>query len=363
MKKIKGVILSGNSKYIILLTPEGEFVKIPARDRIYRPGTEIEAELPSAGKIKKFALVAGIFFLLSIGMFFNLFDSSMRAEAYLALDINPSILLSLDDNATVIKAEALNDEGEEILKNIELKKQNALEAIKLILQKARENNFLTTENNEIFISLAAPDNYVITEKEIKSCIFEQILEMGIDSYLKISRAGVQQAAEAQKKRISLNGMLLYNELAAKGIFNKEDKKEVKEQSLSDPPVSVKEITGGVNKEKIFDKDDFIPGNKASIPNLAPPASNKTNSKAFEKRDVFKEETKETNTNKEEEEEEEEDKKEKPIVDKNKTEKEPSDKKNNDIQTKEKIISGKKENIKIEKGKENVSSKGGPQKEN
>lgn len=349
MKKIKGVILSRNAKYIILLTPDGEYIKVPARNRIYKPGTEIEIELPSAGNVKKFALVASVFFILCFALIFNIFTTS--TEAYLALDINPSILLSLDREAAVIKAEALNVEGEKILKNLELKKRNALEAVKLILENARHNNYLAKENNEIFISLAAPDNYVISEKEIKSCVFEKVWEMEIDSYLKISRAEVQQAVEAKKRHISLNSMLIHSELTAKGIF-KEDTK----QPQTTLPASVKEITRGVDKEKIFNKDDFIPGNRASKPDNTPPLLNKENSKATEKGNVFIEEIKEEE--KEEKNENEKKENEKTPVDNKKEEqkgkeKEDIDKdKNKEKETREEIIPGKEGN----KGKENVSGK-------
>jgi hypothetical protein len=254
MKKTKGVVLSSNSKSVILLTPSGEYVKVPANNRIFQPGTEIETELPSFNNIKKLALAASLFCIIALTFIFNVFTT--RTEAYLALDINPSILLSLGHNAEVIKAEALNREGEEILRDLKLKNLNVIEAVKLILENVHLNNYLFTENNEIFISLAAPSNYVISEEEIKSYVSEQVWQLEIDSYLKISRTEVQQAMEAQEKHVSLNSMVVHRELTTKGIF-----KEVAEDPKDTPPASVKEITRAVGKEKVFKEDEFIPGNK------------------------------------------------------------------------------------------------------
>ena len=43
-----------------------------------------------------------------------------RPEAYLALDINPSIYFSLNGEGQVIKADPLNEEAHEILKGLQL---------------------------------------------------------------------------------------------------------------------------------------------------------------------------------------------------------------------------------------------------
>lgn len=275
MNKVRGIVLNSNPQTTVILTSEGEYLEIPTAGQAWQAGVEIEVDLTKlptpvirSGIRKRVYLgvwVASI--LLVLALTFLGQPLTAHTEAYLALDINPSILLSLNKKAAVLKAEAINTEGQELLQNLQLKHLDVETAVKLILEKAHTENFLSTEDNAICISLAAPANFVINEKKLHDCVSTQIRDLEIDTYLKISRAEVQQAREAQKKNVSLNSLTIRQELASQGILQEE-----KEPQPEPSPHSVEEITKKVGRDKVFKKEELITGSKEKKKN--PPENKK-----------------------------------------------------------------------------------------
>ena len=275
MNKVKGIVLNSSSQTTIILTSEGEYLEIPTAGRAWQTGVEIEADLPklpvpvihSRTRKRAYFSIWATSILLVLTLTFLGQPLTAHTEAYLALDINPSILLSLNKKAAVLKAEAINTEGKELLQNLQLKHLDVETAVKLILEKAHTENFLSTEDNVICISLAAPANFVINEKKLHACVSTQIRDLEIDSYLKISRTEVQQAREAQKKNISLNSLTISQELASQGILQEEKKPQPEPSSRS-----VEEITKKVGRDKVFKKEELITGSKEKKKN--PPENKK-----------------------------------------------------------------------------------------
>ncbi|MDO9535518.1 MAG: hypothetical protein Q7J85_09370 [Bacillota bacterium] len=254
MKKARGVVLESTRKYVILLAPGGEYLKIPTRGRVFTPGSQVEIELtPSVKKVRVFALVASI--MLLIALTFTMQVVTAQPEAYLALDINPSIFLSLNKKTEVIRAEALNSEAEDIISSLDLKGRDVSEAIELLLVMAYQMDYLSLDkDNTIFVTLAAPGNYRISEEDLRVSISEQILEMELNSYLMIATTDPREAEEARGAEISLNAMMLGKQMAERGLI--ED--NVKPDGPGPPP-PVREFLKIVQPDKIFEENEFVRG--------------------------------------------------------------------------------------------------------
>jgi len=258
MKKVKGLVLESTSGYVYLLTPEGEYLKVPSRGRVVTTGSEIEMEYAQPVKISRLLAVAASLVLI-IALSFMVHLSMSREEAYLALDINPSLMLTLDKKAAVVKAEAFNPEGEQILLGLHLKGESAEKAVELILNEAFLQDYLSTDKgNAIYISLAAPENYVLSEGGLRLLAAEKAAGLEIDTYLKVKVIDVGRAAEALEKKVSLNSIILQDELMEKGIW--EENVTPGEGPPFAPPVRM--ILERVGVENIFTENEFVAGRMA-----------------------------------------------------------------------------------------------------
>jgi hypothetical protein len=113
---MKGVLIQKNKKHGTFLTGNGEFIKGKHNNRDI--GEELEIE-KSSMDIKKVALVMVLVIALVGG--YMPYNAMTSAYGYVEIDINPSVELGYNENMKVIKLNALNDEGKDILANIDLK--------------------------------------------------------------------------------------------------------------------------------------------------------------------------------------------------------------------------------------------------
>ena len=108
----------------------------------------------------------------------NSFVESAKAngETYLVLEINPKLMLILDENNKVKNISQLNDDAG-IFKSEEFENLNLDEAISKVITVAKENNYLT-ENKVISISTLTENDECI--KQVKSYI------LGNDSSINVN---------------------------------------------------------------------------------------------------------------------------------------------------------------------------------
>jgi hypothetical protein len=153
----KGVIIEAGSKWTVVLTPAGQFCKVPSKPQ-YTEGMEISFSIPvsvpafSAKKLmtkrflRSFSLVAAC--LLLIVMIYPFFSGN-QAYAAVTIDINPSIELDVDKQANVIDARALNGDGQKVLETIQWKKQKVTAVTLEIIKAAESNGWMNTQNQVI----------------------------------------------------------------------------------------------------------------------------------------------------------------------------------------------------------------------
>lgn len=99
-----------------------------------------------------------ILFVLCGYLFFNFYQENYAAYAYVGIDINPSIEISLNKKEQIIGVRGIDEEGEKIVSGLNINKMKGTEGVKEIIKKAIEENYLSpVSNNEITV-------YTIMEK-------------------------------------------------------------------------------------------------------------------------------------------------------------------------------------------------------
>ncbi len=269
MGKIKGLVLKSTPEKTTLLTDGGEYRCLPSRGRIYPVGAEVEMPLFLLSPQLPF-LAAAALLLLAVA-FTLLWQAAPRPRAYLALDINPSILLLLDEEGAVLNAEPLNAEAEALDSRLELKGLPATAAIAMILKEARTQGYLSAEGeNMIFLSLAAPPGYALNEVLLKETAAAQLFNLEVDAYLKTGSATLEAAQQARQKKISLNALLLAEELGNPEILSLLEKgKRPTVPAEEKKGLVVRDLVEKIPPRKIFQEKEFIPGNPAAKKSNAP----------------------------------------------------------------------------------------------
>ncbi len=273
MKKVKGLVLESNEEYIFLLTPEGEYFKLPGNGEEFDTGAEIELELPAKKKGNRFSpALAAAAVILVFACCLAFYSALCRPKAYLALDINPSLYFSLNGEGEVIKAEPLNEDAQEILKGLQLQGKNIREALTLILDGAYAGNYLSAEKeNVILISLAAPESFIVCEDDLRALVSERILSMEVNTYLKVATLKPQEAVQAREKDMPVNSLVLGEQMLEKGLIEEDEENSPDEERPADqkasakkepgPPPAVRELLSKARPEEIFEPEEYIRGRK------------------------------------------------------------------------------------------------------
>jgi hypothetical protein len=155
----KGIVLEVDDDFVTLLTPDGEFVQIK-KEGSYQIGQEIERIPMQRRKTKKtffhfssfklaVASIAAVCLLV-----LSLFSSATSNEvyAYLSIDINPSIELTVNKKLEVINIRGYNQDGKKLVANLsDWKEKKFVDVTKKIIELCMKNGYLQ-EGEEVLIT-------------------------------------------------------------------------------------------------------------------------------------------------------------------------------------------------------------------
>ena len=120
-----------------------------------RPAVSEPEKTPARRKWYRAAAGLAAVFALFIG--YSMFGQSDDVSAVVGLDVNPSIELSVDKDGKVVKATAVNEEGEQILQEMDIKENDVSDACNIIVDKLVDRGYLTTKSNAVLVSVRSKD--------------------------------------------------------------------------------------------------------------------------------------------------------------------------------------------------------------
>lgn len=78
---------------------------------------------------------------------------AMAQNSVIMIDVNPSIRLEVNDRNIVVKAEAINDDAQEVMAGLELTGKDYTSAVTIVVGALQEKNYITDLKNSILISV------------------------------------------------------------------------------------------------------------------------------------------------------------------------------------------------------------------
>jgi hypothetical protein len=134
----KGVLLELQGRQAVVLTPQGEFIRVPAPGGSLEIGDEIEFAETRSTPWAKWGLVAAAAVVLLVAPAGYQTYALAQPVAIVTVDINPSVQLTLNKKDQVLKVDALNQDGSLVLNGLEYRRQPVGEVVAEIAAKAVE---------------------------------------------------------------------------------------------------------------------------------------------------------------------------------------------------------------------------------
>ncbi len=153
--KGKGIVVELEKNHVIVMTANGRIMRTKPATPFPDIGEEVTLrpffEIP---KITTRAAAILLFFLLPI-LSITLFNRVMAIPvAYVTVDINPSIQLSINNREQVIDYKGINPEGDELLQKVIINKLSINNAIAIIVEKAEEMGYIESgRENSVTVSI------------------------------------------------------------------------------------------------------------------------------------------------------------------------------------------------------------------
>ena len=99
---------------------------------------------------------------------------SAATDTYVTLDINPSVELIVNRREKVVYANALNEDGEVLLAELDLIGMDLDAAIELIIQTSIELGFIDVESEEVIVSVTALAKDPLLGEKIRNKVKEHV---------------------------------------------------------------------------------------------------------------------------------------------------------------------------------------------
>ncbi len=168
---IKGKIIDIDNKTATVLTDDLAFLNIrPQPEMIIGHKFKFRESDVIRPKAKYFifsAIAASFMLLISLALFFT--NNPLKKEdayAFVVIDINPSIELSIDSNNRVIGVKNINNDAQILTESLQLKGKTVKDALRDVLDRSKEYGFIKMESkNVILISISHNAGKVQKDKD------------------------------------------------------------------------------------------------------------------------------------------------------------------------------------------------------
>ncbi|PEI70809.1 hypothetical protein COE82_05420 [Bacillus wiedmannii] len=166
----KGIVMDIKKHSVVVLTPNGEFITCKRKGDSCMIGEEISFEeqeqRASRFSIPYFLKPASLLvacFLCVLLFFYN--QPEEKVFAYVSVDINPSLEVSVTKDFRVIDLQACNDDGRRILKELKQWENKQLQdVIRTIIKQSQEDKYLTNDK-QVMLTAVAKDKSLAPKLE------------------------------------------------------------------------------------------------------------------------------------------------------------------------------------------------------
>lgn len=181
------------------------------------------------------ALSLTVLLIFLLGNFF-LSQPSQQQAYVLAIDINPSIEISLDENFHVIDVRGLNEDARDIIEQLKIKENNIERVISNLIKILKKENYLSENESSIISSTLIEFNTSVGQSDTRIETVENVFQLSIAkekiaAKLDLNKENKQFYEEATESQLSVNVYRIYQKISEKD--KKVDMDEFKDKSIAE----------------------------------------------------------------------------------------------------------------------------------
>ncbi|MFB1081315.1 anti-sigma factor domain-containing protein [Jeotgalibacillus sp. JSM ZJ347] len=224
----KGIVMEVNKRHLVLLTGEGEFCRVRKPMEKVDVGDEVTAgvmAVRSYNHLVAAGALAAVFMIAFVILqpFFN-----QKTYAHVAVDINPSFEIELNQHNETVMLEPKNEDARGIFESLSWEEEPVGDVIEAIVQESIREGFITPEVGTVTVSTALSDEADEQYgKELESTLkkWSQTLNVSNVAFLK---GNMDHVKTAEEKGISF-GQLLAEQQSDKPITPEKPEPVITEQ--------------------------------------------------------------------------------------------------------------------------------------
>ncbi|WP_208587535.1 anti-sigma-I factor RsgI family protein [Gracilibacillus suaedae] len=238
-QKIKGVVMEVQEHQIVLMCDDGTFCNVP----------HDQHDIPAIGeyvtyRVKKSPLLLGnrkqvlplvalaailLFAIMSVSLF------QPQQPAYLlAVDINPSMEISLDEDLHVIDITGLNEDANLVMKGLDVKGKDIEKVINEIVVRLKNDKYLSADTPAIITAtwIELQDHSISNDSRSVEEIFNHSLgENHVEAEMEVYVENEHYYKKAKEVDLSVNSYRMYQEMS--NGEEEVDIKDVQNKSLKE----------------------------------------------------------------------------------------------------------------------------------
>lgn len=230
--RLKAYIMDLDNTKATVMTERCEFIHIRRRTDM-RLGMEIEyterdriREMPRlVSVVSAIGSIAAIaLFAVVLSLMMNRFNPNAAVQAWVDLDINPSVRLGLDSRQRILKVDAINSDAQWVLEKIQIAGKPVQDAVKQIAAFYAEQQPSTA--HQMVLSMAVGSaNLTSAEQQLRQNRLERTLSDVRDDiqlkkfgyYIALYNADERILADAQTNQMSMSRQMAMTQAASAGL--------------------------------------------------------------------------------------------------------------------------------------------------
>jgi|GEM_PF-3320472 len=206
----RGIIVDIKARHWIVLTPEGQFRRIPTT-RVAGLGEEVAVPDRAPRSARRIvALAAAIAVALLLIALPGLFRTHSEVAYYFAIDFNPSLELAVDKHERVVELRSWNKDGAEIIRGMTYENIPMQEVLGQIIERAQAGPYLTGDSQAAIVTRIAAD--LKPDDRLGARIageVRQLLESTLNLTVTLLSAPVQLRDEAAEQGVTPGQMAIH----------------------------------------------------------------------------------------------------------------------------------------------------------
>ncbi len=261
----KGIVMEINNDHLIMMTPEGEFLKGKKIENYhYTVGVEHSFQPFVAEKSVRSSFLKGfklhvrplVTYAIALLLIFTLLPSFLFQDevyAYVSIDINPSFELSIDQEQEVVDIEAYNKDAERLLNELSDWKKKPIDVVTIMIIENSEKLGYLEEKHTIRITSVFTNEASENSKKTMLDTVEKLSKAAISDKDPIISYYV--ASEVQRKQALDHGVTV-------GTLITREKEAEEQKRISEPKLEEEQ-------DELVKKENLSTGEKVAttIPSI------------------------------------------------------------------------------------------------